>query len=92
MQPNKYLCEECFQNIDDELKTEYIHNSEGFHRKCGGIFTTKMLHNPSNDIEAWKIDHAYPYPDKLETAYYCIKEKKLFIVGYIEICKECHYS
>jgi hypothetical protein len=51
-----------------------------------------MLHNPSNDIEAWKIDHAYPYPDKLETAYYCIKEKKLFIVGYIEICEECHYS
>ena len=51
-----------------------------------------MLHNPSNDIEAWKIGHGYPYPDKLETAYYCIKEKKLFIVGYIEICEECHYS
>ena len=42
-----------------------------------GIFTTKMLYNPSNDIEAWKIGHGYPYPDKLETAYYCIKEKKL---------------
>ena len=82
MQSNKYLYEECFQSIDNELKTEYIHNLEGIHRKFGGIFTTKLVHNPPNDIETWEIDHRYPYPDKLETAYYCIKEKKGFIVGY----------
>jgi hypothetical protein len=35
-----------------------------------GNFTTKLVYNPPPDIEAWEIDHGYPYPDKLETAYY----------------------
>lgn len=56
-----------------------------------GNFTTKLVYNPPPDIEGWEIDHGYPYPDKLETAYYWIKEKKVFIVGYTEKCEECDY-
>ncbi len=66
-------------------------NSEGFHRKCGGIFTIKMVHNPPPDIEAWEIDHGYPYLDKLEPAYYCTKEERLCIGEYSEKCIECDY-
>ena len=56
-----------------------------------GNFNNKNVHNPPNDIEAWEINHGYPYPNKLEPSYYYTKENKLCIGGYSETCEECDY-
>ena len=52
-----------------------------------GNFNNKNVHNPPNDIEAWEINHGYPYPNKLEPSYYCTKENKLCVGEYSEHVK-----